>query len=297
MVSVDLSLYTCSRVLSCFRTGWEDSLELIFNITWSRTLPKRFQDLFKYDIRPFLPLVSFQQNDLAVQRTEPGSFRCILDTDDQGVRYVNDFRAALSAGYDEYISTLENWLHSLGLKLSVQPAYGLAMDMQVSIPQVDVPECESLTFEDLIDAYRKFVGPAVLAGRQIISNELGAVYSAAFRYPLPELLFSANRGFASGINRYVIHGQAFSGNYYQTTWPGHIPFDYLFSEPWTPREPVWDHGLEDLLRYLGRMQYQQQSGTHKVDVAIYSKESATVISTLYSSADLMDEGKFQVSIS
>lgn len=272
-------------------TAWEDSPELLANITWSRSLPTRFQELFSYDIKPFLPLLTFQQNDLAVQAPEPGSFQCVLDTDDQGVKYVNDFRATLVAGYQEYVETLTAWLHELGIQLSVQPAYGLPMDMQASVPFVEVPECESLTFLDLIDSYRQFVGPANLAQKQVISNELGAVRWSAFRYHLPELLFSANRGFASGVNQFILHGQAYSGNYHQTTWPGHVPFNYLFSEPWSPREPVWEHGFEETLNYLARVQYVQQSGAPKVDVAIYNKESATTIRTVYSSSDLIERGE------
>lgn len=272
-------------------TAWEDSPEILANITWSRSLPTRFQELFKYDIKPFLPLLTFQQNALGVQTTEPGPFQCILDTEDQGAKYVNDFHATLEAGYQEYIETLTAWLHDLGIQLSVQPAYGLPMDMQASIPFVDVPECESLTFLDLIDSYRQFVGPANLARRNVISNELGAVRWSGFRYHLPELLFSANRGFAGGVNQYVLHGQAYSGNYYQTTWPGHVPFNYLFSEPWSPQEPVWEHGFEDALNYLARVQYIQQSGIPKVDVAIYNKESTTTIRTVYSSTDLIERGE------
>lgn len=272
-------------------TAWEDSPEILANITWSRSLPTRFQELFKYDIKPFLPLLTFQQNALGVQTTEPGPFQCILDTEDQGVKYVNDFHATLEAGYREYIETLTAWLHDFGIQLSVQPAYGLPMDMQASIPFVDVPECESLTFLDLIDSYRQFAGPANLAERNVISNELGAVRWSGFRYHLPELLFSANRGFAGGVNQYVIHGQAYSGNYYETTWPGHVPFNYLFSEPWSQREPVWEHGFEDALNYLARVQYIQQSGVPKVDVAIYNKESTTTIRTVYSSSDLIERGK------
>lgn len=228
---------------------------------------------------------------MAVQTTEPGTFQCILDTEVQGVRYVNDFRKALVAGYQEYVETLTAWLQGMGIQLSVQPAYGLPMDMQASIPDVDVPECESLTFLDLIDSYRQFVGPANFAEKRVISNELGAVRGSAFRYHLPELLFSANRGFAAGVNQYVIHGQSYSGNYHQTTWPGHVPFNYLFSEAWSPRQPVWKHGFEETLNYMARVEHLQQSGVPKVDVAIYNKQSATTIRTVYSSSDLTDRGE------
>jgi hypothetical protein len=53
--------------------------------------------------------------------------------------------------------------------------------MAESIPVVDVPECESLSFKDSIDAYRQFPGAAHLAGTSIISNELGAKMTGAYR--------------------------------------------------------------------------------------------------------------------
>ena len=262
------------------------------NISWSRSIPTRFQDAFGYSIRPYLPLLAFQQNNLGVQPTEPGPFHCILDTEDHGIGYVNDFRATLVAGYQEYLRTLKRWVNDeLGIQLSVQPAYGLPMDMEATIPEVDAPECESLTFLDLIDSYRQFSGPAELTGKRVISNELGAVRGSGFRYRIPELLFSANRGFAGGVNQYVIHGQIYTGEYYQTTWPGHTPFNYLFSEPWSGRQPVWDYGLKEALDYISRVQYLQQQGVSKVDVAIYNKESATTIRTVYADTDLVDAGE------
>lgn len=63
------------------------------------------------------------------------------------------------------------------------------MEMAANIPAVDVPECESLGFFHNVDAYRQFSGPANLAGKQVISNELGAVQGAAYTQTLPGLLW------------------------------------------------------------------------------------------------------------
>ncbi|KAK6199001.1 hypothetical protein LQW54_010199 [Pestalotiopsis sp. IQ-011] len=255
---------------------WEDSLEILSNVSWSRSIPQRFQDLNGYSIKPVLPLLVFEENSVSSTNTDPGPFNCLLDTETKGLEHVNAFRRTLSESYKEYLAALKSWTNDLGLELSAQPAYGLPMDMQDSIPSLDAPECESLSFRDLIDGYRQFAGPAHLAGKDIISNELGAVAGAAYHYHMPELLFSANRGFAAGVNRYVIHGQSYSGPYF-STWPGHTPFDYLFSEPWSYRQPVWDHGMRESIDYISRFQYVQQAGTPKVDVAIYNKESATTM--------------------
>ncbi|KAF4443320.1 hypothetical protein FALBO_17268 [Fusarium albosuccineum] len=183
------------------------------------------------------------------------------------------------------------WVHEeLGVELSVQPAYGSAMDTLATVPLVDAPECESLTFEDSIDSYRSFAGPARLTGKRVVSNEMGAVRGAGLMYHLPILLFSVNRAFLGGVNQNVLHGQVYSGEYYNTTWPGHVPFRYIFSGPWSPHLPVWSHGLQDSLSYMGRMQHVLQTSIAKADVAIYNKESATTIRTIYGAQDLLSEG-------
>ncbi|KAH8897161.1 hypothetical protein GQ53DRAFT_887412 [Thozetella sp. PMI_491] len=269
--------------------GWEDSVEMTSNISWSRGLPERFQRLMGYEIRPILPLLAFGQNNINIQSSSPGAFQCILNTDDQGAGYINDFRAVLQDGYREYLTFLTNWTNTvLGVQFSAQPSYNLPMDMLATIPDVNAPECESLGFLDNIDIYRQFTGAANLAGKRVISNELGAMILEAFRYTIPDLLFSANRGFAGGVNQYVIHGQAFSGSYYATTWPGYVPWGYLFSESWNNKEPVWNHGLGDAIGYLARAQQILQTGVPKTDIAVFWKQSATSVTQEYDWSDLIN---------
>ncbi|KAI1314034.1 hypothetical protein F5Y03DRAFT_402279 [Xylaria venustula] len=271
--------------------GWEDSPEFATNTTWSRSIPSRFECLFGYSILPYLPLLAFQQQGFSAEAISPGPFQCLLDTDTQGIEHINAYRATLTAGYQEYVRTLKTWLNDeLNLQFSVQPGYGLPINVQAAVPEVDAPECESLNFGDSIDSYRQFIGPANLAGKKIISNELGAVIDSAFLYTLPNLVFSANRAFVGGVNQFILHLQTFSGDYYQTTWPGHTPFDYLFSEPWSPRQPAWDHGLKEVIDYIARIQHVQQSGTPKIDVAIYNEDSEWSVRTVYESSDLVSGG-------
>ncbi|KAI0975182.1 hypothetical protein F4678DRAFT_469821 [Xylaria arbuscula] len=258
--------------------GWEDSPEFATNTTWSRSIPSRFESLFGYSILPYLPLLAFQQQGFSAEVISPGPF----------YEHINAYLATLTAGYQEYVRTLKTWLNDeLDLQLSVQPGYGLPINVQAAVPEVDALECESLSFGDSIDSYRQFIGPANLAGKNIISNELGAVVDSAFLYTLPNLLFSANRAFVGGVNQFILHLQTFSGDYYQTTWPGHTPFDYLFSEPWSPRQPAWDHGLKEVIDYIARIQHVHQSGTPKIDVAIYNEESEWSFRTVYESSDLV----------
>jgi hypothetical protein len=76
---------------------------------------------------------------------------------------------------------------------------------------VNAPECEALGFNNLVDGYRQYVGPANLAGKRIISSELGVEGKGAYASVLPELLFSVKRSLAAGINQFVFHGAPYSG--------------------------------------------------------------------------------------
>ncbi|KAL3468836.1 hypothetical protein BJX99DRAFT_268992 [Aspergillus californicus] len=210
---------------------------------------------------------------------------------DSGAGYINDFRGVLADGYHDYLQALTKWTHSLNLTYSAQVSYNLPMDTLTNVPVVDAPECESLQFGDNIDGYRQFSGPAYLAGKAVVSNEMGAI-SAAYNYPLPRLLYSIASAVAGGVNQFVLHGQSYTGNYYETTWPGYTAFSYSFSELYSDKQPSWDHGMPEVLEYIARVQYIQRQGIPRTDVAIYSKTSATDPSfgTIYQSDDLLNGG-------
>ncbi|CAL5865932.1 uncharacterized protein PFLUO_LOCUS138 [Penicillium psychrofluorescens] len=273
--------------------GWEDSLEIRANISWTPSLPELFKSKYGYNLKPFLPLVMFGDNNIDIQATQPGMIQCVLDTSDQGVGYLDDFRGALVEGYREYLHGLMHWLNSkLNLQISTQVSYNLPMDMEANIPFVNAPECESLQFSNNIDGYRQFSGPANLAGKRVISNEMGAVIFKAYNFPHSELLFAINSAVSGGVNQFVLHGESYTGDYYGTTWSGYTAFSYLFSEPYSDKQPSWNHGFGDILNYTARVQLLQQSGIPRTDVAIYNKVSATnfTFPSLYTSTDMLDAG-------
>ncbi|KAL3455862.1 hypothetical protein BJX64DRAFT_281774 [Aspergillus heterothallicus] len=212
---------------------------------------------------------------------------------DGGAGIINDYRGVLEDCYREYLEALTNWAHSeLNLEFSAQVSYNLPMDMEVNVPSVDAPECESLQFGDNVDAYRQFSGPAFLAGKQVISNEMGATM-AAYGYPFSSLLFSVGHAVAGGVNQLVLHGQSYTGDYYETTWPGYTAFSYTTSELYSNKQPSWNHGLSDVLNFFARVQYSQRQGVPRVDVAIYNKVSATNSSafpSIYQEDDLVSKG-------
>lgn len=144
------------------------------------------------------------------------------------------------------------------------------MDMLANIPLVDAPECESLGFGHLIDGYKQFAGAANLAGRHVISSELGAEPGEVFAQTLPELIWDVKRSIVGGINQFVYHGFPYSGDYPNTTWPVFTTFLYSFSGMHGPSQPAWDY-YSDYMNWTARMQFAAQAGVAKSDIAIWLK--------------------------
>ena len=270
------------------RYGWEDSLEIFSNASWTPDMPQRFERVAGYSLKRFLPLLVFKQNNIAMQTTLPGPWEPFLDTGDVDT-YINDFRLTLEDGYGEYLQTLVNWTHNeLGLEFSHQVGYNIPVDMLKMIPAVDTAECESLGMMDKPDSYRQFSGPAHLTGKEVVSNEVGAAHAAAFRYRLTALLYSVNVGYTSGLNQFIVHGQQYSGDYF-SSWPGYVAFGYTFSVNWSQKQPAWDHGLGDVLNYMARTQQVLYSARPQYDLVFLNKESAVdwTFPEQYSSSDLL----------
>ncbi|KAJ5864500.1 uncharacterized protein N7529_006416 [Penicillium soppii] len=272
--------------------GWEDSLEIKSNISWSPSLPERFEKMHGYRLHKYLPLLQYGNNNPGVQPSYPGKLKCVADDDNRGEGFLNDFRATLAAGYGEYLDTLTSWLQGLGLGHSAQVSYNLPIDMETNIDRVDAPECESLAFNDNIDGYRQFSGAANVAQKSVISNEMGANLEKALALPLSELLGQINIAFAGGVNQIVLHGQTFTGDYFETTWPGYLGFFLLFSESYMDKQPAWRLGMPDMIGYINRNQYILHKGQPRTDVALFNKVSYTdpQLNTLYTDDDLINDG-------
>lgn len=103
------------------------------------------------------------------------------------------------------------------------------------IPAASAPEDESLGFggsigefildsllnsklaDRILDNYRQYVGAANLAGRKIISNEMGAASTKAYQQHLPTLLTLIKQSYSGGNNQMVMHGATYSYQYPNTT--------------------------------------------------------------------------------
>ncbi len=78
--------------------------------------------------------------------------------------------------------------------------------------------------------------------------------SSAMRTPtrFRTFFFSVSRASSGGVNQFVIHGQAYTGNYPATTWPGYTAFGYGVSDIYSDKQPHWDHGLAQVLDTIGK---------------------------------------------
>ncbi|KAJ9653016.1 hypothetical protein H2198_007763 [Neophaeococcomyces mojaviensis] len=275
--------------------AWEDSTEINSLLYWTPALPQTFEDQHGYDIIPYIPVLLNGNNvndvvALLYEPTGPPEFFW-LDESDSGFSHIDDYRSTLGSLYAEYLGALKSWSNQrLGLNFSAQVGYNMPMDVLAQVPDVDAPELESLGFQRIIDNYRQYVGPANLAGKRVISDEVGAVQGGVYQLTMPELLWDIKRAFAAGVNQMVIHGLPYSGNFSNTTWPSFTTFSYLFAEMHGPHQPAWRH-YSNSLNFIGRSQSILQSGVPKRDLAIYQKDSKSGLTTpKYFSDDLVRAG-------
>ncbi|KAH8883752.1 hypothetical protein GQ53DRAFT_663304 [Thozetella sp. PMI_491] len=266
--------------------SWEDSMEMQAALWWTPGFTEKFETVHGYSIIPYLPVLfhsSNAWNGYLPPYNDTYTFGPVYPTD--GGKYAQDYRKVLNQGYQEYLEHYHNWASSYNLGHSCQPAYNLPLDMSADVPKVDVPELESLGFNDDVDLYRQFTGAAHLAGLPFISTEVGAVQVGAYSLTVPQLLLLFKNGWATGINKMVVHGFPYEGNYYGTTWPGFTTFAYTYTEMWGPRQPAWSH-LNDSFLYTSRNNWALQVGVPRIDLAFYYWSDPWKATDIYDGHDL-----------
>ncbi|KAI7530956.1 hypothetical protein KC331_g14398 [Hortaea werneckii] len=269
---------------------WEDSYEFGagVHVWWTPDLLKAFVQSRGYDFAKYLPLIFSENAEFNALLASINQY--FLDSAGSGQAYVADYRRTLTDLNAIYLRTLRQWANSLDMQFSAQVGYNLPLDMLTLIPEVDAPETESLGFSDNIDAYRQYAGPANLAGKRVISNELGAVSGEAYSQTVPEVLWHVKRAFAGNINNMILHLYPWARDYHNTTWPGYTDFVYMYSSSFGPRQPGWEFA-HDWIDWVGRMTYIMQSGVPKVDLAFWlEKDSFESQPTQYGQLDLVASG-------
>ncbi|KAI7084709.1 hypothetical protein KC356_g6490 [Hortaea werneckii] len=292
--------------------AWEDSMEFGTGVAvwWTPKMLEQFRSIIGYDFTKYLPLLYSHVSQTPGPLPSPDRF--FTDDEDEGMSYLNDYYKTVCSIANPtcisdtraktdpdqlttlnrvYLETLQAWAQSaLQSEYTAQVVYNLPMEMAANIPAVGIPETESLGFAHLVDTYRQFSAPANLAGRNIISNELGAVQLEAYTQTLPELIWDTKLSIVGGVNRIVYHGYPYSGYYPNTTWPGYTTFYYRFSAMHGPRQPAWEY-YDDYMNWTARMQHIAQSGVAKTDVAFWVYDLTTYeIFSRYNSSDMDDAG-------
>ncbi|KAL3484600.1 hypothetical protein BJX62DRAFT_243769 [Aspergillus germanicus] len=270
--------------------AWEDSMELLFVLPWTRGFLERFEGTHGYSLGKYLPLLFNKGNSWANSYSPYNEEYVYGDFDTDGVSIHNaNYRWTLGECYREYLDYHVRWARPRGIEFSTQVSYNLPLSFLNEIPSVDGPEGESLGFDDNMDAYRSLAGPAQLSGKTDISSEVGAVFQPAFSQTVPELLLLITKSYAGGLTMMVIHGMAYSGPYVGTGWPGYQPFSFRTTESWSRVQPAWHH-MDDVLRYLGRTQHILKTGKPRIDIAMYHSSSRWGPGRIYESDNLQKQG-------
>jgi len=135
----------------------------------------------------------------------------------------------------------------------------------------------------------QFVGPASLARRNVVSTEIGAMPSGGYSLTLPKLVELFHDAFASGVNSMLIHGMSYGGEQPGSTWPGYTPFQFVFTELWSPKQPAWNY-MAEIMEYTARNQVILRSGVTKKDLVFYLYKDPYTITPGRDGADLRSSG-------
>ncbi|KAF5546128.1 hypothetical protein FPHYL_10569 [Fusarium phyllophilum] len=268
---------------------WEDSMEIQASLYWSPGFPDRFKAKRGYNVIKYLPLL-FHKSTSFTAAQAPYNTTFYLDgtPDDGQSKYLQDYRLTLNEGYQEYLQTFEDWAKSLGLSHSCQVGYNVPLDILADVPIVSTPELESLAFKTP-DQMSQFVGPAHLGRRNIISTEIGAVAQGAYSLTIPSLVNLFHDAFAGGVNAMMIHGMTYTGEQLGSTWPGYTPFQYIYTELWSPKQPAWNY-MSEVIAYTARNQFVLQQGVAKKDLVFYLYKDPYGMVDQYNGMDLRSSG-------
>ncbi len=299
---------------------FEDSLELAANVTVDSTdsrtgtfIPwtedtdlgvdslSEFQDRTGYDLTPYLPLMigSYGAN---VEINEDGSKVYYDFEDNTGNVITDEYKRVMSdLMMENHMDVMTEWAESLGMNFRAQAFITTndegGIDFIDAATHVGTIEGETLAFDEAFaaggyDSFRYLSGGAHISGKQIISDELGAVFGGYINSQTAvELVDIINRNVAGGANQFVLHGYPEKYEFVNTAankWPGWSPFDESSNytgvyEAWGERNPVWEN-FSVIGDYMSRTQLLMQDGTAKKDLVFYYDE-LTVKNTTFNQND------------
>jgi len=241
---------------------------------WTNDMPQQFLKRAGYSLLP----------RLAALFPEAFTF-----SDGSAARVRNDLYAVRG---DLWINTqlmpLEDWAHTLGYALRVQPEGEMSPTIpisdQVKVTSIlDRPEHESLFTNDEVDNYLPIASANHMTGNPWYSTECCAALNLNYAQTLQDLTIRMHRSFAGGITKLVYHVYPYRDSA-SSKWPGYHNFGQAgFSNAWGPRDPDWiDARIYN--DYLARLSQVLTQGTAQVDVAVYMQNY------LYPQPQMIEDG-------
>jgi hypothetical protein len=274
---------------------FEDSLELQADPLWTQDLAGEFERRRGYALRRWLPVLflSDEQPLPPLPKTSSlsvaqGGHRApppllarrpappFTVSDDDKASVLHDYYQTLSELYIERrVSRLSAWAHGLGLTFRNQ-AYGPPIDSAAATAATDIPEGESLGFDNRADSFRLLAAGREMAGLPILSDECCAILDSGYATTWQGMLRIIDHEFTGGVNQVVIHGFPYADDRVsaQAGWPGWapmVPFYWLgtgFADAWGPRMPTWA-AVRPIMDYLARTQAVLRAGHPRIDLAVY----------------------------
>lgn len=253
---------------------YEDSLELGSTMKWTWDYLAQWRALRGYDPVRLLPAIA-GAGQHGVTATPFFDF-----PDGLGARVRTDYRQTWSDLYvDERLRTLHEWAHGNGMSVRAQP-YGGPIDTAGASSHVDVPEGESLAFNNNVEDYKTVAVGAHLNGRAVVSDECCAMRDAVWAttgagHADPGNLQAIYRGMAGGVTQVVWHGfphltRGPVGSGVNAIWPGMTyGGNTTFGEAWGAKGgPNWED-YRSVNDALGRLQLVLRQGKPRFDLAVY----------------------------
>ncbi len=230
---------------------------------WGYHFLEEFRARRGYELTPYLPFIVKNGGQV------PDVFIYHYHMEDtvKEDKIKNDLYQTMTDCYMEnMLKPMQEWLHSRGMQLRAEVAYGLPFEVSQSGKYVDGIETESLEFASQIDSYRGMSGSAHIYNK-IFSSETGATklnYMMGLDF-YTQIMYTQ---FCVGVSRTVLHGySSICGSEESTYWPGHEGMWPIFSERFGCRQPAYQH-YNDWTDAMARYQMMIRRGKPRVDLGI-----------------------------
>ncbi len=251
-----------------------DSFELKTERHFTAGMFDEFQARRGYDVRPWLPAVVSPGADNHIFDGAGIANRCPFGFGELDARVAYDYQLTVSDLFiDRYVGANVAWAAERGMQFRIQP-YGLHVDTIRAAGAADVPETEQLYAGGSELALKVVASGAHLYGKNVVSAE--SLVSAGRDYMSTPTKMRAwlDKMFTSGVNSVVYHGFPYKtglDKYGETDWHAFSsPYSGLgtYSENVSEANPYWPF-IDDINRYVARVQYLLRQGTPRADVLVY----------------------------